>query len=568
MSASASGTAAPSSSTATLPLRQADAAPARRSWTLQRQILLLLVAINVAATTLACGWAYYQQRVGYLHGIDRALLGAAGAADELLPDDFTQRVQAGAAIRLGEETEAERRLALLARHLDLTCLACVVQRDGRLQYVLKSAASATAAAQGLIPVAERDATAGLLAALADGATRLEEHDDPIGRLRSVYVPVRPSPQAPVAYVLVAGVSVQHIYADLHETLAQTALMGTVVCGLSLLLAWGLSRRVARPLATLGGHMASIADHDFQMQDAERRQVAELARSRLHEVSCLADTFCRMEGRLRQYLAERDAQLAERERAASDLRIAHDIQVSLLRKDLPCCAELETFATVVPAKEVGGDFYDVVPMDDGRLLIVVADVSGKGVPGGMFMAVTKTLLDLARDQLGSPESIAMFLNDRLAAENDALMFVTMFLGILDTETGELQYTNAGHNPPYVLRDAGTIERLAGKHGMALAIAGGVPYAASSVQLLPGDGLFLYSDGVTESQDIDGRLLTDARLESVLRPLAALPATTVAQGVIEEVRQHQGAAPQADDITVVCVRWQGAAAATGKPQTVFA
>jgi sigma-B regulation protein RsbU (phosphoserine phosphatase) len=260
----------------------------------------------------------------------------------------------------------------------------------------------------------------------------------------------------------------------------------------------------------------------------------------------------MESRLQEYLVELEETTAERERIASELSIAHDIQVGLLPKNLPRLPGCDVFARVIPAKEVGGDLFDLVQIDETRLLLVVADVSGKGVPGGMFMAVTKTLLDAAIVTCMTPDEIVRFLNDRLVAGNDAFMFVTMFLAIFDSESGRLEYTNAGHNPPYIRRKDGTLETLSKRHGMALGITPDQDYESSEALLEEGDVLVAFSDGVTEAQDTAQSLYTEERLESCLRSLPLQSAGEIATAVIDGVMQFQGAAPQADDITILALR----------------
>jgi sigma-B regulation protein RsbU (phosphoserine phosphatase) len=311
--------------------------------------------------------------------------------------------------------------------------------------------------------------------------------------------------------------------------------------------------VAAPLARLAGVMRAVAASDFKIE-AQQRQDLELTTSASHaEVADVAISFSKMESRLQEYLVELEETTAERERIASELSIAHDIQVGLLPKNLPRLPGCDVFARVIPAKEVGGDLFDLVQIDETRLLLVVADVSGKGVPGGMFMAVTKTLLDAAIATCMTPDEIVRFLNDRLVAGNDAFMFVTMFLAIFDSESGRLEYTNAGHNPPYIRRKDGTLETLSKRHGMALGITPDQDYESSEALLEEGDVLVAFSDGVTEAQDTAQSLYTEERLESCLRSLPLQSAGEIATAVIDGVMQFQGAAPQADDITILALRF---------------
>jgi sigma-B regulation protein RsbU (phosphoserine phosphatase) len=261
----------------------------------------------------------------------------------------------------------------------------------------------------------------------------------------------------------------------------------------------------------------------------------------------------MQDRLQEYFVELERSAAERQRISSELAIAHDIQMGLLPCELPEVAGCDLFARVIPAKEVGGDLFDVAVMEDGRLLLVIADVSGKGISAGLFMAVAKTLLGVARTHGRTASGIVEFLNDQLSARNDALMFVTMFLGIFDPRTGELAYSNAGHNPPYIRRKGGTVEPLAGRHGTALGIQGGETYACETTTLRDGDLLLLYTDGITEAQDASEALFSERRLEEFLLTTTGESAGEAGAGVIDAVMKFQGAAPQFDDITLVALRY---------------
>jgi phosphoserine phosphatase RsbU/P len=203
------------------------------------------------------------------------------------------------------------------------------------------------------------------------------------------------------------------------------------------------------------------------------------------------------------------------------------------------------------------------------MIVVADVSGKGVPAGLFMAVAKTLLNVGRQYCKRPDELVSFLNRELVGHNEALMFVTMFVGFFDPETGELQYTNAGHNPPYARRADGTIEVLEGRHGMALGISDSAEFTTETASLRDGDLLTLYSDGVTEAQNLESELFDERRLEECLTDLADPTAAAAGTELLARVAAFQGEAPQFDDITLLCLRFTTpVAASTGDGQTPIA
>lgn len=260
---------------------------------------------------------------------------------------------------------------------------------------------------------------------------------------------------------------------------------------------------------------------------------------------------RQQGRLLELLRELKESMHTREALASlqqELQIAREMQASILPRGASPLATVQIQATMNPAREVGGDFYDWFALDERRLALVVADVSGKGVPAAFFMAVTRTRLRAIAPFVADPAAVLSRLNDELAAENEQTMFVTLWYGVLDAVDGTLHSVNAGHNPPLVRRADGRVERLPMGRNPALAVIGGVPYGADRCTLAPGDGLLLYTDGVTEAQDGRGTLFGD---EALTRCLAAAGPEPL-DAIVKAVRDHEAGAPQADDLTAVWVR----------------
>lgn len=242
----------------------------------------------------------------------------------------------------------------------------------------------------------------------------------------------------------------------------------------------------------------------------------------------------------------------------ELQIAAQVQLSILPRNPPRDARVQLHCHITPAREVGGDFYDYFFVGDDHLGFVIADVSGKGVPAALFMTITRTLLKATAQFVADPTQCVAQLNDLLAAENEQMMFVTLFYGVLDLRSGRLEYVNAGHNPPWLLRADGSLAALARTGGMAVAVHEGFPYRSASVQLGPGEQLFLYTDGVTEAFDPDGREYGEQRLQATLQQLAqphAPAPAALAEGVLADVHAFERGAPQADDITCVALRYQG-------------
>jgi sigma-B regulation protein RsbU (phosphoserine phosphatase) len=248
----------------------------------------------------------------------------------------------------------------------------------------------------------------------------------------------------------------------------------------------------------------------------------------------------------------------RRRMADELNVGREIQMSMLPLTFPPYPrrrEFEVYALLEPAREVGGDFYDFFLIDDDHFCMCVGDVSGKGVPAALFMAVTKTLLKSRASNDYSPASILTHVNNEISRSNDASMFVTIFLAILDLNSGELLYSNAGHNPPYIRRAHGELIRLDQRHGPVIGAVEDIVYGQDEAILTRGDLFFAYTDGVTEAMNEEQRLYDERRLAELLSSSDSNDAEAVVRATLEGIRSFQGNAAQADDITILATTYYG-------------
>lgn len=249
----------------------------------------------------------------------------------------------------------------------------------------------------------------------------------------------------------------------------------------------------------------------------------------------------------------------------ELRIAAQVQASILPRHAPQDARLALHCHITPAREVGGDFYDYFLIDADRLGFVMADVSGKGVPAALFMTITRTLLKATAQFIAEPTRCIEQVNRLLAAENEQMMFVTLFYGVLHLGSGRVDYVNAGHDAPCVLRGDGGVAPLARTGGVALAVVQGQAYRCASVQLRAGEGLFLYTDGLTEAFDPDGRVYGGPRLVQALGGAwcaARRSPQDLARAVLADVQVFERGAHQADDKTCMALLWLGGAGSPGQ------
>ena len=254
--------------------------------------------------------------------------------------------------------------------------------------------------------------------------------------------------------------------------------------------------------------------------------------------------------------ERQALALEKERIGAELELANRIQASALPKEFPSRKEFSVYASMTPAKMVGGDFYDFFMIDEEHLGLVIADVSGKGVPAALFMMVSSALIRQTTAGQYSPAKILQSVNRQICARNPEEMFVTVWLGILEIATGKLTAANAGHEYPMLKRTGESFELLKDRHGLVVGAMDGVPYIDYEVKLEPGAKLFVYTDGVSEA--VNESLVqfgTDRILESLRSSEEGTP-REILEAVNHAVNEFAGDAPQFDDLTMMCVEYKGA------------
>ena len=258
---------------------------------------------------------------------------------------------------------------------------------------------------------------------------------------------------------------------------------------------------------------------------------------------------------RQAMQEHDQLVSIRQ----DLNVAREIQQGILPKvfpPFPGRTEFDIFGSMTAAREVGGDFFDFFMIDNDRLGFVIGDVSGKGVPAAIFMAVSRTLIRATGLNGAQPGECLHYVNNLLCNESVSSMFVSVFYGVLNTKTGALDYANAGHNPPYILSaNGGPVEALEPTGGILLGCFEDQPYVMKTRVLAPGEGIFLFTDGVTEAFDTSLSEYGDERLRAVLGTVNHSEAREIVRAVVGDVNRFTGLMPQSDDITILMLKYLG-------------
>jgi sigma-B regulation protein RsbU (phosphoserine phosphatase) len=268
-----------------------------------------------------------------------------------------------------------------------------------------------------------------------------------------------------------------------------------------------------------------------------------------EIGQLARAYNGMLERLQGHVDALRRETAARESVERELGVARAIQLSLLPREFPEPPGCRVFAMSSPARQVGGDFFDVFTSEGGLLTVVIADVSGKGVPAALFMAVTRTMIrDLAATRAGSPAAMLMRANERLRQENTEGMFVTVFLAQYDPRTGALRYANAGHPHPYVVDSSGGVRTFGRSTGTVEGVLPDQEFEDREESLAPGEQLLAYTDGVTEARSTSGTFFGAGRLEGLLRAEGGRGPRGLCEATLDAVDAFQGNG-RADDVTVM-------------------
>ena len=255
--------------------------------------------------------------------------------------------------------------------------------------------------------------------------------------------------------------------------------------------------------------------------------------------------------VREALSNRDQLVA----LSHELDVARDMQASVLPRSFPSTDRYKTHGFMIPAKEVGGDFYDFFILGEDKIGVAIGDVSGKGIAAALFMMACRTLLRSRALEGGAPHQCLGYVNDLLSEDNESCMFVTLFYGVLDTRSGAFDYCNGGHNPPRVVHKDGQVIPLPTTRDVALGVLPGHAFNHDTLQLQADDTLFLYTDGVTEAEGPGSEEFGEERLDSLLARIEQAECEAVTSLILDHVREFAGENPQSDDITCVVLRYNG-------------
>lgn len=372
-------------------------------------------------------------------------------------------------------------------------------------------------------------------------------------------------QGETVALLTANISINEIVQGVQTYIIQLIIEVVVLIGLFIFsfYLW-LKKRVLQPISKIKASAEKLVKSSHEEKDPARIRFEDPDIHSEDELQALSESLVTLARDLKQYMEELLLETKEKERIGAELNVATNIQASMLPSIFPPYPnrhDMDIFAFMHPAKEVGGDFYDFFLIDETHLAVVMADVSGKGVPAALFMVISKTLIKIRASRGGLPSEILSSVNNQLCENNGGDLFVTAWLGILDLTTGHMIAANAGHEYPVFCKKDGTFELIKDKHGFVLAGIRNSKYTDYEFDFAPGDMLYIYTDGVPEATNAKNELFGTERMLAALNDGNDGDCEHTLHRVMDSIQVFVGEADQFDDITMLSLKYYGP---NGRPQ----
>ncbi|WPD22441.1 MAG: PP2C family protein-serine/threonine phosphatase [Candidatus Electrothrix scaldis] len=535
----------------------------KKKCTISTKVFWLAVTITVISTAVHGFIAYHEQHKEFINGVHEKLSTAAWALPSMLPvDAIHDKIKGPDSISPEEHLKYLTTLSKYTKKIKIAYLYTYIKFDDAFR-VATTNATPTELKNGeetafftkyqKVPKEMQDAW-------KTQTIQYGEYGDEWGHFLSIFVPMQTKSGTP--YIIGADVSLDFVSGKLAQALLFHTGIGLCFIFIILLLCWSVVHKYISPIGKLAAFTKELASTDFQLSEEKREELTFIKEQYTDEVGQLAEAFLEMQGKLTEYIHNLQETTAAKERIESELRIANSIQMSFLNKQFPPFPErheFDLYAILVPAREVGGDLYDFCLLDEDHLLFYIGDVAGKGVPAALFMAVTMTLMhDTAKTDYTSvadPADILKKVNISLCRKNESLLFVTLTCFILNLKTGMLTYSNAGHNPPVVLRNDGSTEWMELPKGLVLGIMPEATFSSKTFQLHPGDKIVLETDGVTEAMSPEETLYSSERFIETISVQHGRTAEEISKAIMRSVTEHANGAPPSDDLTIMSLEYRG-------------
>lgn len=516
------------------------------------KLLLLLFLVNLTVVLAYAVHDYYATRKAIIEGINNDLEATAYGAYHIFPENFYEKIENKASVSKKEFKKFMYILSDYAKKTNAKYIYSMMKFGNDIYFILSTEEEDFFDIYDTAPEA-------LKQAFLDGERRIVDYTDEYGTFRSVFIPFET--HGGKRYVIGVDVPSKFMNERLSKALLHTFLIGTVIFLVFFFIEYVVITRIVRPLLKLTVSTKKLVEADFRWSEEIQNEIKKITESNKDEVGELAGTMSHMYTMLMEYLVKLTKTTAEKERTEKEIAIARDIQMGILPQTFPAFPGRKDFdlhAIIEPSRIVGGDLYDYILLDDERLFFMIGDVSDKGMAAALFMAMTKTLFGthVLSENFGTLSELVSMINHQLSQNNPSLMFVTVYAGILNLKTGEIEYVDAGHEPPFILRAESGVEMLQKREGLAICFDENYVYNSYRIQLKPGDGIVLYTDGLIDAKNEKGeRLHVEGNLKTLQKYFKDTPPESINRELFKSVKDFVGNAEQFDDIAILSIRYSG-------------
>lgn len=527
-----------------------------RQLQIKEKIILLVFIVSALSTTAYTLKSIKDVEMLEKNKIRSTLTAIANGITNIVGDEFHERITDKNSIPAAEHYQNVIKLSNFAKNVKAYYVYTYVEKDGKIYF------TSTSATDDQIKKNEYDTffyeygdieLDTLKKVIKENKVLYHEYKDGYGNFGSVFIPFKTKNGK--IYVAGADFSIDYIDEMVANARNELLLIGLYIFIVSMIVTYLMVGKLLKPLQQLAIYTKELIMKNFSLSPESQERLETFSEKMNDEVGNFSKTFLHMQKSLAQYLKELQETTAAKEKIQSELKIAHNIQMSMVPHDLPETQKRNLFdikATMVPAKEVGGDLYDYFFIDNDRIGVTIADVSGKGVPAALFMAVTKTLIkSIAANNL-TPAEVLANANIELCKDNDTVMFVTLFFGIFNIKTGELCYANAGHNPPVLFKNNGSAEYLKMDKGIALGVYDEAKFVDEKIMINCNDIFFAYTDGVTEAINKSLELFGEKRLLEKITEVSHKNIPDLVNKILKDISAFADGAEQADDITILTLK----------------
>lgn len=519
--------------------------------TIKRKILLLILVVITLTVSCYTMLSIYITEKAEKEGIDYLLYTVAYGAQNIVGDDYQDSIVDSTSVTTEEFNKKLEELSAFATKTNVQEIYSYIKYNGELRWTSGSLPNDPyfGKYKGKIEIVQKV----YFKPFVENKPLTYNYEDSYGSVRTAFIPF--TTKNGKRYVIAVDYSTEKIEQIKSMTVLIYVASGFVLLILAFFIAYIPINQISKPLKRLVKYTNEMVKNDFHLPENSLQNLYTFSNKSKDEIGKLSEAFLTMQFSLSQYIIDLRNTTIAKESIEGQLKIASAIQLGMIPKGYPTFPDREEFnicGYMSPAKEVGGDLFNYFMVDDDHLAFTIGDVSDKGIPAALFMAMTNTLIKAITLTGLSPADVLYKANNELCKENEQCMFVTLFLGILNIRTGEVEYANAGHNPFIFVQNDNVVEYRKMSPGIVLAAFSDVQFTNEQLILKPNETIFMYTDGVTEAMNHDHKLFGEDRLIDLIRKVGNLDVPSLLKETNKGVADFVDGNEQSDDITILALR----------------